>query len=181
MPRKKTDWIPIEREIRAGQLSNREIARQFEVSETAIRKRIKTRGIERDLSKRVREQVRTKLVRNEVRKDNVSDDQIVDEAAERAVERIEIHRKDIAALRELEAGLISELSGSPTKLYMAQYQGQIVEKEVGLTVAEKAMAANNLANVQHKRIQLERQAYSLGENNDDGKITVEVVEFDCGE
>jgi hypothetical protein len=112
---KRVDWVPIEREIRAGQLSNREIARQYDISETAIRKRIKSRGIKRDLSKRVREEVRTKLVRGDVRTDNantdsVSDDQIVDEASDRALSIVRSHRKSILSGRVIANQLSDQLS-----------------------------------------------------------------------
>jgi predicted DNA-binding protein YlxM (UPF0122 family) len=48
------DWEAIEREYRAGQLSVREIARQYAVSEGAIRKRAKAEGWERALADVVR-------------------------------------------------------------------------------------------------------------------------------
>jgi len=159
--RKAIDWEAIEREYRAGQLSNVQIGKNYGVSESAIRKKANQKGWKKDLAKKVREAVREKLVREEVRDPNADDDQIVEEKAQRGFEVVISHRRDIAALRELESGLIAELQDHPTKLYITQYQGEIVEKELGLTASERAQAANNLANVQHKRIQLERQAFSL--------------------
>ncbi len=48
-----------------------------------------------------------------------------------------------------------------------------------MTAAERAQAANNLANVQHKRIALERQAYNMDAtgNKDDplGAILDEIA------
>lgn len=161
--RSKIDWETIEKEYRAGQVSNVQIGKDHDVSETAIRKRAKKFGWEKDLSHKVRERVREKLVRAEVRTPNANDDEIVEEMSDRGVKLVNLHRKDIAALRELEAGLIAELSGNPTKLYITQYQGNIIQQTVGLTAYERSAAANNLANVQHKRIALERESYNLDE------------------
>lgn len=161
--RKQIDWEAIEQEVYSGQLSLKEIARQYDCSDTAIRKKMKKEGWKRPLSKRVREKVRENLVRAEVRDPNATDREIIEKNAQRGSNLVLLHRKDILALRNLEADLIAELQDKPTKLYLAQYQGRIVEKIVGLTASERAQAANNLANVQHKRIQLERQAFNLDE------------------
>jgi len=162
------DWEAIEREYRAGQLSIKEIARRYDCSDAAIHQRKKRDEANgkiwrRALSDIVRRKIKERLVSDKVSVANVSDDEISDEAANRGVEIINLQRQDILALRELEASLIKELRGKPTKLYLAQFQGKIIQKVVALTVAERSMAANNLANVQHKRVQLERQAYNLGD------------------
>jgi len=159
------DWEAIEREYRAGQLSIREIARQHDCSDGAIRKRAKKCGWEQDLSKKVAEKVRNELVRSSVRTNNAeTDKEIIDAAAATAVELVRSHRRDISKLSALEQKLIDELGDEenpPTKLYIAQYQGKTVEKVVGITVTERASALQALAGVQHKRIQLERQAFNL--------------------
>jgi len=160
------DWEKIEADIRAGILSNREISRQHNVSESAIRKRIKTRELKRDLSARIKEQVRIKMVRSEVRTPNATDSQVVDEKSDQVVEALKLQREDIAKLREEEQRLLKELGDNPTKLWVGQYQGQVIEHEVGIAVTERAAALQALANVQHKRIQLERQA--LGMSDKDG-------------
>jgi hypothetical protein len=160
--RKQYDHQAIGRVYRAGQLSDREVAAQFGCSHTYVQKLAKKYGWKKDLSSRVRKGVANKLVAK-VANGN-TDDEIVEAASRIGAEVVELHRQDIANLRVVEAKLIAELAGEPKKLYMTQYQGVIVEKEVGLTVAERAQAANNLANVQHKRIALERQAFNL----DDG-------------
>jgi hypothetical protein len=167
----KCDWETIEQEYRAGQLSIREIARQHGATESNIRRRAKAHGWERDLTEKVRKSVRSKVMRSEVRTPNASDKEIIEANAERGAQALLIMRKDIAALREVEQNLLDELNGEPTKLWIGQYQGQIVEKEVGLTVAERAAAAANLAQVQHKRIALERQALNL----DECKVSLEEI------
>ncbi len=167
--RKQIDWEAIEREYRAGQKSLREIGRGFDCTEGAIRKKAKACGWERDLADRVRKRVREKLVRKKVRISNISDEEIIETNADEGVQLVFSHRKDIAALQELEEQLIAELKDNPTKLYITQYQGEIVQKTVGLTASERSAAANNLANVQHKRIQLERQAFNLDEPENSDK------------
>jgi hypothetical protein len=167
--RVKYDWEAIKREYRAGQLSISEIAAQFGCRRETISRRATKEGWTRDLAPAVRKAVASKVTRitSQVTDPNVTDDEIIEKAADRGAEVITLHRQDIAALRELEAKLIAELRDNPTKLYLAQYQGQIIEKTVGLTAAERAQAANNLANVQHKRIALERQAFNLNDSGFD--------------
>lgn len=172
--RKQIDWEAIEKEIRSNQLSIREIARQFGVSEGAIRKRIKAKGIKRDLAEQVRKRVREKIVRSEVRTPNASEEEIVEEAAERGADVVKLHRQDIANLRNEEQKILQELGDKPTKLWVGQFQGQVIEHVVGIAVTERAAALHALAGVQHKRIQLERQAYGI---DDDGRKPEEIEEI----
>lgn len=179
MTKRVVDWEAIEREYRAGQLSVNAIAKAHGITEGAIRKRVNTHGWgKRDLANEVREKVREKLVRREVRKDDANTEEIIDAASERGALVIETHRRDINKLRELEQALMAELGDPdkpPTKLYLAQYQGQVIQKEVGIAVTERASALHALAAVQHKRIQLERQAFNLDEvDRTAGKSLVEM-------
>lgn len=169
--RKALDWERIGVEYRAGKLSLREIGRQHGCSEGAIRKRAKADKWTRDLSARVDEAVRNKLVRAQVRAEAfasvpaATEAEVVDSAAEASVAVILAHRKDLAKLREIEEKLIAQLGGDgadePTKLYLSQYQGQIIEKEVSLTVSEKASTLLALATARGRRIDLERKAFNL--------------------
>ena len=54
--------------------------------------------------------------------------EIVESASNEGAAVLTLQRKDIIALREFEEKLLEELAGEPTKLYITQYQGQIVEK-----------------------------------------------------
>ena len=58
MSKPTIDWEAVEREYRAGQLSNRMIAEKHGISETAIRKRAKRDGWERERAARQQEPVR---------------------------------------------------------------------------------------------------------------------------
>jgi hypothetical protein len=177
--RRKIDWETVENLYRAGQLSIREIARQNGCAAQTIVDRAKRYDWSRDLSEKVRQAIRAKLAKADT--DSLTDTDkakrqkdIVEGASDKGVEVIKLHRKDISSLKELEAQLIEELKNKPTKLYITQYQGEIVEKVVGLTAAERSQAANNLANVQHKRIQLERQAFNLNEGSEDSEVIFKV-------
>lgn len=176
--RSKVDWEAIRREWRANQLSICEIARQHGISDAAIhrkRKRDEAAGKswgERDLSAEIRRRVRAKVSvsdekvreRDTKPEPEVTDEEIIERFANRGAQVQLLHRKDIAKLRQLEQNLIAEINNNPTKLYITQYQGKIVQKTVALTAAERAAAAANLAQVQHKRIALERQAFNLDED-----------------
>lgn len=163
---KKVDWESIEKEYRAGQLSNVEIGKRYGVSEGAIRKKAKQFEWEKDLSQQVRKKVREKLVRSEVRENNANSEEIIDAASNRGVEIIKLHRKDINNLKSEEQKILKELGNNPQRTWVGQYQGKIVSKNFSITVTDRAQALNNLANVQHKRIQLERQAWNLNDTGD---------------
>ena len=95
MPRHKIDWESIRKEYRVGQLSIREIARQSGVSEGAIRKKAKKYGWQRDLTAKVNSKV-AELVRTP---NTQEDANLIDQAADRALKVVELHRKDAKELR----------------------------------------------------------------------------------
>ncbi len=69
----------------------------------------------------------------------------------------------------------------PTKLYIGQYQGKTVEKIIGITVTERASALQALAGVQHKRIQLERQAFSIPDGTQPSENEKSAAEYSDSE
>jgi len=113
MDAKQPDWEAIERAYRAGALSIRAIAERQGVSDTAIRKRAKAGGWERDLSEQVRKEVRNKLVRGEVRDDQPanpeSDAEIIEEAAQEGAAVVRSHRRDIRKATNLADLLMDDL------------------------------------------------------------------------
>lgn len=177
-----TDWECVEREFRAGKLSIREIARGCGVSDTAIRKKAKREGWMRDLSAKIDEEVRNKLVRAEVRKEKnlATEREIIEAAAGRSIEILTIQRADIEALRVHEERLLEMLANNPTKLFIAQYQGGIVESVVGLTVTEQAATLSTLASVRERRINLERQAYNINDKRDVAKTDLHTILEEIG-
>lgn len=177
MQRKKIDWEAIEREYRAGSLSVSEIAKQNGISHQAIFQKAKKLGWKRDLSKDVRKRINQKLIADSVATCNASDEEIAEAAADRGARLVKLHRKDIANLQAEEQKILKELGDTPKKLWIGQYQGQVVKEEVGIPVTERASALQALAQVQHKRIALERQAYNLDEGNPGDPIEKIVLEF----
>ncbi|EKT4476552.1 hypothetical protein QEL91_002224 [Pseudomonas putida] len=113
MTSKQPDWEAIERAFRAGALSIRTIADRNGVSDTAIRKKAKALGWERDLSEQVRKEVRNKLVRGEVREDQCAnperDAEIIEEAAEEGATVVRSHRRDIRKAANLANLLMDDL------------------------------------------------------------------------
>jgi hypothetical protein len=113
MSTKQPDWEAIERAFRAGALSIRTIADRNGVSDTAIRKKAKALGWERDLSEQVRKEVRNKLVRGEVREDQCAnperDAEIIEEAAEEGATVVRSHRRDIRKATNLANLLMDDL------------------------------------------------------------------------
>lgn len=110
----KPDWEAIERAFRAGALSIRTIADRQGISDTAIRKRAKALGWERDLSEQVRKEVRNKLVRGEVRENLPAnpeqDADIIEEAAQEGASVVRHHRKDIRKATNLANLLMEDLN-----------------------------------------------------------------------
>lgn len=180
-PKRKTvDWEPIDKEVRANLLSIRELGRKYNITEAAIRMRMKRNGMVRDLLPEVQRRIKEKLVRSDVRKDNANDAEIVEESADKGVGLIMLHRQDIQNLRNEEQKILSELSDNPTKLHICQYQGKVIETVVGIAVTERAAALQALAQVQHKRIALERQAFSLDDNKiQAGGFTITITSDDA--
>lgn len=175
------DWDSIEPLYRAGQLSLNEICAQYEadhkhsqkwkptVTHAAILKQAKAKKWTRNLAKRVKERIREKAVTslvtgcNQANSSGISDEEIIEKAAEVGSGVILRHRDEIKALLAIEDQLLSQIE-TAQKSYMANYQGQIISQEVELTVKEKSATLKDLADVRAKRIALERQAYNLDED-----------------
>lgn len=165
------DWEAIEREYRAGQLSVREIARAYGLSEGAIRKKAKASGWERALADKVRQQVRERLVRDDstqsgTHSQRATDEEIVRGAAERGFEVVTSHRRDLVQLHGLKRVLADRLSvllsgGEPDGICLGSKEspGDLLEK---------------LSRVTARLIPLERQAHNLDESGGkDGPLTLE--------
>lgn len=171
----KHDWEAIGREYRAGQLSIREIARQYDISETAIRKKAKAEGWERALASEVRKQVRERLVRSDgsqqgSQDQRATDKEIVDAAAKRGFDVVTSHRRDLSQLHGLKRVLADRLAtilegGDPGGVCLG-------DKESAGDLLEK------LSRVTARLIPLERQAHSLDEGGEGG-VTVNITGRDA--
>ena len=172
--RKQIDWEKIEVEYRAGVLSLREISAGHDISHVSIAKRAKREGWVRDLSAKIKaqalEQVNKAAVNTAVNATTERD--VVAVNARLQADRILEHRKDLARLHEIEQKFVEELGGeddAPTKRFITTYLGQIIEKDVPLSIAEKASTLQALANVRTRRIELERKVFGIEDNHGEDK------------
>ena len=160
--RRSIDWEAVHREYRAGQLSVREIARQFDIAESGIRRKAKEKGWDRDLTGQVNEKVRSELVRSAQsaqQKPSFTEKDIVDAAADRAVQMIQLHRQDIATQRELIGGLLIEIREASDR------KRNDVDDKSGPSLVERALTLKHLATAMSKVIPLERQAFNIQEDD----------------
>lgn len=164
-PMSKFDIEAIGRDYRS-QLSTREIGRMHGCSETYVRKLAKKNKWQKgDLTEKIRARVHEKLAA-----DNAvafaTEAEIIESSATHTAEIARLQRRDIQKLREIEQKLIAELSDEenpPKKVHISSYLGSVTQTALEIDVVGRSMAVSNLANVQHKRIQLERQALGLND------------------
>lgn len=163
MASERTDWEAIEREYRAGQLSVREIGRQYDVTEGAIRKKAKAENWERALAAKVSAAVREKLVRADGTQTGTQDQRasnitIVETASQRGFDVVTSHRRDLTQLHGLKRILASRLSDHLQGI--APDGPCLGEKESPGDLLEK------LSRITARLIPLERQAFNLDADND---------------
>lgn len=182
MTTKQPDWEAIERAFRAGVLSVREIAAAHEVSHTAINKRAKREGWDRDLKSKIKAKADALVSKREVStevssKQTETEREIIELNAEVIANIRMAHRGDISRSRRLTNKLLDELES------LTDEQGTIKElidqlkdgdHEDGEAMADvlalaKKMSAlpartktmKELAETLKTLVALERQAYDL--------------------
>jgi hypothetical protein len=180
--KKAPDWERIEKDYRAGILSVREIAGYAGISHTAIQKRAKTHGWERDLKAKIHAKADALVAKREVASQVASksvetEREIIDGNAEHVADVRMAHRGDIARARRMTNKLLDELES------LTDEQGTIKEliakfkdgdHEDGdamadvLALAKKVSALPNrtktmkeLAETLKTLVGLERQAYDI--------------------
>jgi hypothetical protein len=175
---KRADWEPIERDYRAGTMSIREVAKAHGVSDTAIRKKAKAEGWERDLTERVNEKVRTDLVRTSVRTaDPQTEQEIVDAAAATVVQVVRSHRKRITSQTDLVDLLTKQLIDVAGKRedFEEAIEIETATDETGkrqammlkaVSLPAHAGVAVNLANALKTLVGLERQAFGIKDDSE---------------
>ncbi|MNJ26779.1 hypothetical protein D3C77_212690 [compost metagenome] len=186
------DWERIEQLYRAGVLSVREIAATCGTSHTAINKRAKVHGWERDLKAKIQAKADALVSKAEVSK-QVSTEQLetergIVEANAKVIADIRIaHRTDIGRARRLANMLLDELEGLTEEqgtlkeliLQLKEADGEgdadmsdvlaLASKMSSLPSRTKTM--KELGETLKNLITLERQAYDLGASNGDGDQT----------
>jgi len=149
------DWESIEAAYRAGLLPLRAIADKYGTKEGTIRSRAKKYGWHRDLSRQVKSAAKQKLSRTTSRKgvtqaDARNDDEIVDEVSDEITQVVVGHRKQI-----------TEWKGIATKLAVTLSEMNVDESNHN----EFARSLNSGVDALGKCIKLERQAYSMDDDD----------------
>jgi hypothetical protein len=190
-PNGPTDWEAIEREYRAGQLSNREIGRQYGVSDTAIRKKAKDKAWTRALASKVREAVVETLVRDPGSQDGShqgsqdsqarSDAEIVKVAAERGAAVVRRHQNRLARAGSVVDKLLEDLEGAQMarveieKTIEAEHKDPKEAKARNqmlraVSLQGHAQTAVSLAGALRHLIPLERKAFNLDAGVDEAEV-----------
>ncbi|MDK2633174.1 hypothetical protein QMZ93_07430 [Pantoea stewartii subsp. indologenes] len=173
------DWEAIESAYRAGLLSVREIGSQHGVTHTAINKRAKKEGWERDLKAKIKAKAEALVSKREVSKQvstekMVSERQLIEANAEViATVRME-HRGDIRRARNIANSLFDELEAECADVVALQQLGdlmfepddkgydklnEIYHKVISMPGRVKSM--KDLSDTLKTLIGLERQAYDI--------------------
>lgn len=182
MTTKQPDWEAIERAYRAGVLSVREIAAAHEVSHTAINKRAKREGWDRDLKAKIKAKADALVSKREVStevssKQAETEREIIELNAEVIANIRMTHRGDISRSRRLTNKLLDELESltdeqGTIKELIAQLKdgehddGEAMADVLALAKKMSALPARTktmkeLADTLKTLVALERQAYDL--------------------
>ncbi len=171
--RNAPDWERIEADYRAGLMSLREIAKPHGITETAIRKRAKRDGWERDLGAKIRARAEAKLHRKEFvplsePAYRVSEREIIEANAERIAQVRGEHRADITRARNQAQALLAELEAQPDRRQrFAELlsTGRVDEAHAMLSqlldLPQNIKSLRELAETLKTLIGLEREAYGL--------------------
>lgn len=173
------DWERIEADYRAGVLSIREIASSQGITDTAIRKRAKRDGWERDLAKRIQDRaehlVRTAEVRTQVRTESaISDRLIVDSNAEKIASVLISQRSDIARSRRLAMSLLQELESVTDNAELFEQLGEMLRApddkgqdkrndlyQKAISMSGRVSNMKALSDTLKTLVGLEREAYGI--------------------
>ncbi|EPH9898133.1 MULTISPECIES: hypothetical protein [Morganellaceae] len=178
---KRPDWEAIESAYRAGVMSIREIASQYEITHQAISKRAKKEGWERDLKAKVKARAENLVAKREVAslvatEKAISERQLIEANAEVIANVRMEHRGDIRRARELTNNLFDELSAECADVPALRKLGELMfsPDDNGrdklneiyhsiISLPERVKSAKALSETLKNLVGLERQAYGLDE------------------
>ncbi|MDF7321440.1 hypothetical protein [Proteus mirabilis] len=176
---KRPDWEAIESAYRAGVMSIREIASQYEITHQAISKRAKKEGWERDLKAKVKARAENLVAKREVAslvatEKAISERQLIEANAEVIANVRMEHRGDIRRARELTNNLFDELSAECADVPALSKLGELMfsPDDNGrdklneiyhsiISLPERVKSAKALSETLKNLVWLERQAYGL--------------------
>jgi len=186
------DWERIEQQYRAGVLSVREIAVAGGVSHTAINKRAKANGWDRNLKAKIQAKadalVSKAEVSTEVSKEALATERGIVEANAQVIANVRIsHRTDIGRYRKLANSLLEELEGMTDNRDLFDQVGELLRSEDDsgqdklndlyqkvISLPSRTKTLKDLGDTLKVMIALERQAYSIDEEqpvDDRSKLT----------
>lgn len=203
--KRTTDWERIEADYRAGLLSVREIAATQGVSHTAINKRAKAEGWDRDLSAKIKAKAEALVSKREVSAqvstDRAETDRAIIEANAEVIANVRLaHRKDIGRARTLAMSLLAELEAQTTDRELFAKVAELLsggsdDDQIALpdkmmdlyravtSLPGRTKTMKDLGDTLHKLISLEREAYDIAppkqELEHKGGITVHMTSDDA--
>jgi len=184
--KKAPDWERIETEYRAGVLSVREIAATHSISHTAINKRAKAEGWERDLQAKIQAKAEALVSKREVSSQvstetAATERQVIEANAMRIADVRLAHRSDIRRNRELTTKLLQELEGQTENADILDELGELMRREDDkgvdrlneiyrkvISLPQRVDSMKKLADTLKTLVELERKAYGL-DADDKGK------------
>lgn len=172
------DWERIEADYRAGLLSVREIAASQGVSHTAVQKRAKTQGWERDLKAKIKAKADSLVAKREVASSvatdkTITERQLVDANAQVIADVRIRQRCDITRAQRLAMQLLGELEAQTENTDLvsqfAQALATIQESSDGMmrafdrviSTSGRIDSMKKLAEAMRVLVGLEREAYGL--------------------
>lgn len=173
------DWESIERDYRAGVLSVREIASKHGPSHTAINKKAKQSGWERDLKAKIKAKADSLVSRSEVSTEvsteTLETERVLIESNAKAIADVRLnHRRDIRRYRKLAGKLLDELEFTTDNLDLLEDLGDLLrdEDENGqdkrndiyrrvLELPSRSKVMKEMSDTLKTLLMLERQAYDL--------------------
>lgn len=182
--KKAPDWERVEADYRAGLLSVREIAAACGVSHTAIQKRAKAQGWERDLQAKIKAKADSLVAKAEVSnlvatpEELATERAIVDSNAKVIADVRVSHRKDIARARGLAMKLLEELEVETDNIDLLEQMEEALiasgEGPEGLLRAFQRVtstsgridSAKKLAEAMKVLVAMEREAYNIESGSD---------------
>lgn len=178
------DWERIGIDYRAGILSVREIAAAHGVSHTAIQKRAKAHGWERDLKAKIQAKADALVAKREVASkvatvDAATEKGIIEGVATAVADIRMSHRTDIQRSRRLANSLLDELEGlSDNRELFAQLGELLTDPEADrdtlselyhkvIALPGRSKVLKEMSDTLKTLVALERQAYSMDEQQHD--------------
>lgn len=173
------DWEAIESAYRAGLMSTREIASQHGITHTAINKRAKKEGWERDLKAKIKAKADSLVSKREVSKQvsserMVSERQLIEANAEVIANVRMEHRGDIRRARNIANSLFDELEAECADVAALEQLGELMFKpdDKGydklneiyhkvISMPGRVKSMKDLSDTLKTLIGLERQAYDI--------------------